>query len=300
LKLLLAEPREKLRRAEHHCDDLREKIDQWVASRSQTPLPFTGAFENAQSRFVYRIGDFVRDLPADWPLIIGDALTNYRAALDYLAWGLVSIRPNPEPIRRENKIQFPLIWNWAEGKTGRDRFAAEVPNRLPGVDSAYVEIVEGHQPYQWGLQDASTRSDSVNDYYAAHVGRVERHPLALLDRLCNHDKHRQLQVVGELPVHISAEVVEQVGCEVVSLEPIKQERLYPGAELVHVYVKRLTLSQPHLTVRISVDIVPAFDASIFVNPALEPGLVLEVIGSEVRRILDDVAAVAEGRAAGNA
>jgi len=292
MKPLLAESFEKLRRAEHHAADLTRQIDQWKTNRSQTLLPFTGEFEDQQSRFVYRMGNIRQDLPIDWPLIIGDALTNYRAALDYLTWQLTAIHPSPQRVK-ETLIQFPLIWEWPRHKTGQDRFIADLPNRLPGLDAAspYVKIIENHQPYQWAGHDASLRDESVNDYFAAQVGRVERHPLALLDRLSNHDKHRQLQVVEELPVHVSAEVVDYVDCEVLSMVPIERKRLDPGAEVLHVYVRRLNANKPTVKVSLSLDIVPAFDASIAVHPALEIGLALEVIGREVRSVLDEVDAL---------
>ena len=46
-----------------------------------------------------------------------------------------------------------------------------------------------------------------------------------------------------------------------------------------------------MKVSLSLDIVPAFDASIAVHPALEIGLALEVIGREVRSVLDEVDAL---------
>jgi hypothetical protein len=278
----------KLTRAEHHADDLQREVDTWIAMRSKTPLAFSAEFQPEQNRFAYRVAPFKRDLPSSWPLIIGDALTNLRAALDYAAWQLVALRSDTTPIS-ETQVQFPLIWNWPNDSSGHHRFMRELPRRLPGLDSRYVNVIDEHQPYHWAEHDVRRRAHDPHDYYVSNIGRVERHPLALLDRLSNHDKHRQLQVVAELGVAMRAEVLELEGCEVLRMVPAREQpRLSPDVAVLHVYVRRTRAARPRLKTRLDLDIVAAFDLSILEEPSLEITMALDVIGREVRAVLNDI------------
>jgi hypothetical protein len=278
----------KLMRAEHHAGALQREVDTWIAARSKTPLAFSAEFQEAQNRFAYRVAPFSQDLPSSWPLIIGDALTNLRAALDYAAWQLVAMRSDPTPIS-ETRVQFPLIWKWPEDSSGHARFMSEVPRRLPGVDPRYIEVVDKHQPYHWADHEVTQRAHDPHDYERSNIGRAERHPLALLDRLSNHDKHRELQVVAELGVAMRAEVVDQEACDVVRMVPSpEQPRLSPGVDLLHVYVRRTGAARPRLKTRLDLDIVPAFDLSILEEPSLEITMALDVISRQVRVVLNDI------------
>lgn len=109
------------------------------------------------------IGFFVIGLPTP-PLvlgtIVGDCLHNLRSTLDYLVWQMVNSNPPEKPGRRN---MFPIC---SSGKN----FDAQVKSgRLAGVPALAAEIIERFQPFD----DAD-------------------HPLALLDKLYNADKHQDL------------------------------------------------------------------------------------------------------------
>ena len=123
----------------------------------------------------------LRPPPQDLSLIIGDCLYNLRAALDYLAWQLVLAhrgRPN-------HRTQFPIYDTRLTPKGRSRRIEPE-----GGVDAPALAVLESLQPYQRG-HDAQT------------------HPLAVLQRLSNIDKHRQLHIARGattpfLPEHTNA------------------------------------------------------------------------------------------------
>lgn len=102
--------------------------------------------------------------PVDLPVIIGDCLFNVRSALDHIAWQLV-LPKNPTP---GNKLIFPI----SKDRKAFDKAVAD--NGLKDAPVNAVAVIEGLQPY--------------------HTG--ETHPLALLSKLHNVDKHRQLNVLA--------------------------------------------------------------------------------------------------------
>lgn len=103
-------------------------------------------------------------VPGRLGAIIGDALTNMRAALDHLAWRAF----NATSPARTARIHFPICS--AEPAPGE---LAKMLGRFP---PAVRPIVEAVQPYQ---NVARNRS-------------AEIHPLYVLNLLVNTDKHRAL------------------------------------------------------------------------------------------------------------
>lgn len=74
----------KLDRALVHLNALDEAIEQW---KERTTERISGSYDANTAQYIYR--SHSRPVPKrEWSAIIGDMLTNCRAALDYLAWQL--------------------------------------------------------------------------------------------------------------------------------------------------------------------------------------------------------------------
>ncbi|MFI1997031.1 hypothetical protein [Actinoplanes sp. NPDC020271] len=119
--------------------------------------------------------------PEQWSLLIGDILTNLRAALDHALWAAVIAHSGPPP--RPQAIQFPIATTAKKLRQPRSELAELVTAEV-------WQAVESLQPLQ-------AQSDQ-------HL-----HPLEILRWLCNVDKHRFVHVVGRTsidltPVHIAS------------------------------------------------------------------------------------------------
>ncbi|GFG84321.1 hypothetical protein [Mycolicibacter algericus] len=152
--------RRKLERAQIHADALRTAIDLF---REQSPYEFEmKSLGNPRGRPDFRVIVKVTEAPAvpdSWPLIMGDILTNVRAALDHAIFPHVRDRaPDVKPRR----IQYPIL-------DSAEAFEQRVGTWFSGD---VRRIVEDSQPYV---------SDNPNG-----------HPLRILRELVNIDKHRSL------------------------------------------------------------------------------------------------------------
>jgi hypothetical protein len=225
------------------------------------PLQFRVKFEPEHSRY----GLYVKSvplIPIGVNLMIGDVLQNLRAALDHLAWQLVLHGADRDP-RRPNLVQFP-IYDTA------DQFRDWVDRRLPGVDVAQRDAVEGYQWYK-------------------HEGRGN--VLRNLSLYANRDKHRLLPVVAAAPA-LTALFPEPTGCEVVGIAmPPGTTVLEEGAPVARFIIDPDTAQPGHkMKVHHRLEVVIAFlDSLSFVgdslalvasvveevlnNPALQPGSV---------------------------
>ncbi|WP_128145625.1 hypothetical protein [Nocardia africana] len=106
-------------------------------------------------------------IPTEWPLIIGDLLTNLRAALDHALYGHVTAAHTLSPTA-ERSLQYPILTNHEKWPTVSTKLAAWCDPRVLGA-------IEATQPFK------STAPDE--------------HPLAVMNGLVNSDKHRSIRVV---------------------------------------------------------------------------------------------------------
>ncbi len=165
-------------------------------------------------------------LPDDWGLIIGDALTNLRAALDYALFSHVVARRILTE-KEESKLQYPITTdssNWLGAPAVPATAAAPLQKKMeskrdklaPLVSAKVLDVIEQSQPYN------NTRYGPLAD------------PLNVLNALVNRDKHRRIQLVEwvnqELTVrHSTFEVVET---------DVSQTVIADGAVIARVTVKR--------------------------------------------------------------
>lgn len=144
----------KLLRANDHLKAIREIDARFGAVACQ--VVFTEDRDKDLGYFVVHL----REPPLELSTIVGDCLYNLRATLDCLVWRMVMPNPPNEP---DSRNMFPICTSPENFSNQRKR------GRLRGILEAGAAVIEKMQPY-----------DSTS------------HPLALLDTLCNADKHRDL------------------------------------------------------------------------------------------------------------
>jgi hypothetical protein len=175
-------------------------------------------------------------MPIRWRLLLGDVANNYRAALDHLAWALVSRgRASGKLTRKqENAVYFP----YARSRTS---FNGELSRKLPGVKRADIAKIRMCQPYH-------------------HPHRSQaRHALVLLAGINNGDKHRTIQPVWAQPTRLDIAVDQTIDC-VVSGPTFGRsgQAIEVGAELAFVRARR---TGPAPGIRV--------DLGLMVEPSLE-------------------------------
>jgi hypothetical protein len=164
----------KLKRASQHLAMLDAEVSAWLA---REPYTLYGEFEpwpkfNRGPNFGLYHLKFrdVDSVPPEWSVVLGDFLHNTRTALDHLVWQLV-IDNRETPTRN---TQFPIC-------LAPEKFETDKKTRLRGVSDQNAEIIANTQPY--AREDLRGQSPT---YIAIE------HPLAILKKLSNKDKHQVL------------------------------------------------------------------------------------------------------------
>jgi len=165
----LASARRKLSRAERLIDAVRGAVGEYVASRPDRLVrevdPLTG------DHLVY--ATITRPPNEDIAVVLGDAVHNLRAALDHAIFGLsVDHARRALTATEERSVWYPVCRrpvHWEAATKGPLRF----------LSADLQTVVDMDQPY----------------HAPAGLARGNN-PLAVLDDLCNIDKHRSLLLVG--------------------------------------------------------------------------------------------------------
>lgn len=157
----LADPRMLMERAAEHLKAANTELRAFYDS---DPVLFSTEVNDDVGWCIIRVA-VTKPPPPRIGVIVGDAAHNMRAALDHLAWQL-ALTQTPEPYWR---TEFPIT-DCATGDTRRQ--FNRVVQSLP---LAAVDIIEKLQPYNLGESAA-------------------KHPLWLLDKLCNIAKHVTIPV----------------------------------------------------------------------------------------------------------
>jgi hypothetical protein len=211
--------------------------------------------------------------------IVGDALHNFRSALDHVAWQLVRHGSSPPDRLSEEaarKIMFPIIarpsrkaaqkWLSAE-----DYFAKGLASWLPGIQAVHETLIRRHQPYTRG-------------------SNPDRHPFALLRALSNTDKHREVRPVFWAPTTLNLRLVHAPpACGIVGVKPGPEagHPLRVGAEIFYIQVEDKTLCgglnlKPGATVTLS------FQHGAGLTEPLGVFDVMDWIGNEVADVLGEM------------
>jgi hypothetical protein len=157
----------KLTRADEHLDSLEAEIQRWAATHPYRIIRERDDESGATVVYAEPTGE----PPLKLALILGDVVQNLRACLDHLALALAERNyggPLPEEAQRDS--QFPICDTPKQFSRARKR-------DIPHIAKEAQAIIEKLQPY------------------AENGGG--RNPLAILNELSNHDKHRRLPLVAQ-------------------------------------------------------------------------------------------------------
>jgi hypothetical protein len=154
----------KFQRARQHIEELITAIETFV---QRQPYETWGEDEPETGDRVIRVR--IREQPPTaWAGIIGDAVHNLRASLDYLAWGLVKVNGGTPT----NQTMFPIL------ESSKD-IESRVTRAVHGAAQEAIDLIVALKPFQGGDAD-----------------------LWRLHRLDIVDKHRLLMTVGHAHRHI--------------------------------------------------------------------------------------------------
>lgn len=134
-------PLAKFEWAQQHAKSLNGDIGRWANSKAEPPVTFRREFKPKRQLVKFRVAD-VRPPAPSWGLRAGDALNNYRAALDHLAWELFEHGTGRRPPKwREEDVYFPVC------STTRGDFDKMCRRCLPGVTKRMRDLLSPFQPY---------------------------------------------------------------------------------------------------------------------------------------------------------
>jgi hypothetical protein len=255
----LHEARAKLGRAREHADRLSEEGLALHGPDLPQPITCTTTFNADENCFDVSIAS-VREPPPRLALILGDALHNFRAALDHVAWRLAGHARRGAPPR--SRARFPIVNSPMAFRR------AEVQDAISQIDARHIEMIERLQPYRQIFTD-----DVL-------------HPLAALRTMSNRDNYRLLDVaLVPADLEISVSGVPQ-GCRVVALDLNTEAVTRPpvaGLRVARYYVDSTT-GDPELTVRLGDSGYLAVDGMVSVDDRLE----------RIGRCVEDVIETFEG------
>jgi hypothetical protein len=169
-KSRLADAWAKLERAKRHVDSLRVGVGRFADGQSH-PLEIRRHFDPKRSAIVYTAWP---GIPDDAGLMVGDAVSNFRSSINYVAWQLAIDYLGREPDDAEARnIQFPIL-----DRSKEHSWPSHPHRKLMRADAA--DIAENFQPFH-------VEPTPPPELFSA---------LRILEILSNHDKHRTVQVAA--------------------------------------------------------------------------------------------------------
>jgi hypothetical protein len=199
----------KYARAQKHLAELRAAVDDAHAADLSDELSYKATYPHGDDdpRAVVTLRLELRS-PTEWSLIIGDILTNLRAALDHAVYGHATGRQTLNAKQRKD-LYHPMLtvrkeWDGTPATTAPDGTITEamlgVGDKLRDLVAPDVlRVIEKNQPFN---------AD----------GDPFWHGLAVLGGLVNRDKHR---AVLDLPVNIAELAMGDSNLEVISEGALK-------------------------------------------------------------------------------
>lgn len=130
----LADAWAKFNRAKVHAHSLRRKILGWLKSQGTRPIFWVQLDEDEAAGCLILKVRRVKRLPPTWSLLAGDAVFNFRASLDYLAWQLVQAGTQANTGKPE-AVMWPIILRQVDAE-------AAIGGRLPGILPKHRTFVE--------------------------------------------------------------------------------------------------------------------------------------------------------------
>jgi hypothetical protein len=221
-----------------HAHALEDDIDAFGRNRGRDPvLSAQAKYDAKRHGFAVTVTE-IEPVPPLWPLMLGDVASNFRAALDHLAWALVtrgSKRPGTGALTpyAEGSVYFPIYED-------RLKYNANLRRKLPGVRRADLARVRRHQPYHHGARSRAL------------------HALVMLNDINTGDKHRSLQPIWIDPATIRIHVSDERDCIIHGLGPERWRKkpLEIDTELAYLRARK-TGPKPQAKVDISVTAEPS-------------------------------------------
>jgi hypothetical protein len=173
--------RVKLKRAQEHRAHLDSEVDAFLNAGHHTIVKDSDSEPGA---LLVRVRIGAAPPSERWSVVLGDALHNYRSALDHAAWALTA----PDTGIDLKRIEFPIFLREADFRASSNNgmpLKRSGLYRISGMEPSVQTVIEGVQPYK------SVGSPADHD------------PLWLLQELSNFDKHRILHL-GITVAHRSA------------------------------------------------------------------------------------------------
>jgi hypothetical protein len=203
----------KWERAQFHAQKLLHRIFGW-AHNDNDPAIRVGLEDDLKRHRTLVYVKSVKRIPPKWGLELGDALHNYRSALNYIAASLIRVGLTPGEALNAT-FQFPVCRT-----TPTDFYAPIGPVRrdqLPGVRLKYLRAISPFQPYKargnrWVLPAIKT------------LNNLDKHSQPVL---AAHYVKAQLAVISPSYLPAAAPIATFK-----SLHP--RSRLEPGTKLGHV------------------------------------------------------------------
>lgn len=163
-------PRLKLDRADKHIHELDEALDDFIATK---PYRVTYKLNADKTFYECRIYHDGRQPPVEIGILVGEIVYQIRSALDHIIFEfsapkILQIAGREAQLKAIEAPQFPIL---------SKRNEREHRRRLQFVDQMVWDAVERYQPYD-----------------RTHCPDPTQHPLTLLNRLSNLDKHRVILV----------------------------------------------------------------------------------------------------------
>lgn len=181
----------KIARADYHLNVLGEKVRAFL---DREPNTYGHERDDEAGEYVWRV--FVRELPNPrWGLLISEISHHLNSALDHLVWLVAASHADGRPPRDTG---FPVANGVADFRRMWTRSSGYY--RIRALPPHAQAIVEDEQPYHRG-------------------NAFEGHPLWVLRRLANADKHETLVTVGGASGKGRAEASQEGGK--VPVAPVK-------------------------------------------------------------------------------
>lgn len=143
-------------------------------------------------------GELAKEMPAHWPLMVGDIVHSLRGSLDHIVWALSSKNPGfaTAPDGQRRQVQFPICTTAGE-YFGNRKSEGQRKRRARFINSAPLAVIDSLQPH--------TRGNAANDQ-----------ALSILNELSNEDKHHTV-LIAAMVVHLPYISFEGLGGPVLEL-----------------------------------------------------------------------------------
>lgn len=246
-------PRLKLRRANVHVESFERKA---VAGFNGNAYAVVRERHPEEGRYVFRVKVNRPIQAAGLGLILGDAVHNFRSALDHLAWQLsYAERTYPETVASnpgDTLTQWPIF----RTDTG---FASRGQNQIQKIAPRAGAIIDAMQPYH--------SSDPLLD------------PLWLLRELDNTDKHRLIAVVAA--VFNDSTLIGSL-----KIPPGKSIEMHVNTNAVEDGMELVTVQLPEQNPELEPNFKVTFAVKLGEIEATAPGIpyVLPILGAIANRV----------------